>query len=324
MSLLVTGATGSLGRAIVQRALATGEPRIVAYDQDEFGHFMLQERTGAPPALRLLTGDVRDPAKLARCLNGVTRVIHCAARKWVATAVYNVDELVDTNVGGTRSVIEAAALAGVPRVLVITSDKGVAPTNAYGATKFLAECYAVSANAWTYPAGTRVAALRLGNLLWSRGSVAHRWRQAHAHGKPIALTAEGMTRYGIRLSAAAALALEVADVLRGGEVFVPDLPAYALERLADAVAPDAEIVLTGDRGPGEKRHETMLSFRESLRAVPIGLQHWARMVVLEPERPSWTRLPWADEGTWLPPRMEWRSDCARELDDLALDEMDDE
>ena len=318
MSLLITGACGSLGRAILRHALAAGVERIVAYDQDELGTYLTRERLGHPPAVRWLIGDVTDRDRLERACHGVGAVIHCAARKWVATGVYNVDELVSVNVGGTQAVIEAAAAAHVARVLVITSDKGVEPTNAYGATKFLAECYATSANAWTFPAGTAVASLRLGNLLWSRGSVAHRWRAAAAAGKPLPLTAPGMTRYGIRLSAAADLACHLTDVLQGGEVLVPALAAYALEDLAEALAPGSVCVATGNRGPGEKRHEVLLSETEQARAV------WAASIpaaVLEPEDPTWTRPAWTGPPV---PDTGWDSGTAPRLEDWAFDEMDDE
>lgn len=322
MSLLVTGGAGSLGRAILKAALAAGEDRPVSYDQDEYGGFMLSDRLSE--SIRIINGDVRDPIRLSRAMAGCRAVIHCAAKKWVQTGVYNVDELVDVNVNGTQAVIEAAHAAGVPSVLVITSDKGVEPTNAYGATKFLAECYTTQANAWTYPQGTRAACLRLGNLLWSRGSVAHRWRAALALGKPLLLTRPGMSRFGIPLTVAAALALELTEVLRGGEVFVPDLPAYTLDRLAVALDESAETVLTGDRGPGEKLAETLVSGREAGRLVPISLAAWPRVGVLEPESPSWTRPPWANEGTWTPPAGAWVSDTAVPMADLALDELDDE
>lgn len=314
MNLGLTGAVGCLGRAILDAALAAGVDRIVAYDQHEQGVYQTRARLGEPPAVRWIIGDVTDQARLERALWGVDTVIHAAARKWVASGVANIDELTRVNVGGTMAVIEAARRAAVTTVLVITSDKGVEPTTSYGATKLLAEQYAVQANAWTYPQGTAVAALRFGNLLWPPGSVAHVWRAQAAAGKPLPLTRPGMTRFGIRRSDAARLSLRCAGELRGGEIFVPALRAYRLEDLAAAVAPGAEVSVTGDRGPGEKAHETLLSAREVARAQWLG---WT--AVLEPEAPTWTRDPWRGPAV---PAEGWTSDTAARLDDLALEEMD--
>jgi UDP-N-acetylglucosamine 4,6-dehydratase len=319
MSLLVTGAVGSLGRAILRAALVQGVDRLVAYDQDEFGGFMLREAFGDPPALRLIVGDVRDPEKLARAMHGVEQVIHCAARKWVATSVYNTDELVSVNFDGTRAVLEAARQAHVPQVLVVTSDKGVEPTNVYGASKFLAEQYTTYANSWLVPVGTRAACVRYGNLLWSRGSVAHRWKVAHDQRKPIRLTAHGMTRFGIRLSVAADLAIWAVRHLRGGEVFVPALRAYSLEDLARTIAPGTEFVVTGERGPGEKAHEVLLSEREAAQSVRLNWAGGPPLAILEPRHTSWSRQPWI--GDACGPMV---SSHAPPLEDLALDEMDGE
>lgn len=318
MSVLITGACGSLGRALLRHALAAGVDRLVAYDQDELGTYLTRERLGQPPAVRWLVGDVCDRERLERAMWGVEAVIHCAARKWVASGVANIDEVIRVNVTGTQAVLDAARRAHVARVLVITSDKAVHPTTSYGATKLLAEQMAVQANGWSFPQGTASAALRLGNLLWSRGSVAHRWRQAAAAGKPLQLTASGMTRYGIRLSAAADLAWHCVEVLQGGEIFVPALAAYRLEELAAAIAPAEDWVLTGNRGPGEKRHELLLSDGEQARAV------WVPSIpaaVLEPEAPTWTRPGWTGEPV---PDTGWDSGTAEPMTDWAFDELDDE
>ena len=334
-SLLITGGTGSWGRALIRHLLAgDAYERIVVFSRGEFAQEMMQDQLGPQPRLRYMLGDVRDPARLRRALLGVTDVVHTAALKYVAAGVYNVDEMFKTNIQGTAHVVDEAAAAGVARVLVIASDKGVHPVNAYGVSKQAAEHYAVQANAYTFPRGTRVSVLRAGNALWSRGSVAHRFA-AHTGrwtpADPYRLTDRRMTRFGIRLSATSSLIARLLGVLRGGEVFVPRLPSFRVEDVAAAAwrhahgsewmgvlrAPGARkpavmprgytrealATVVGLRGGGEKIHESLLAPEESPHAVWVeGLGCY----VVEPPARSWDRPAW--EGEPVPEGWELSSD----------------
>jgi UDP-N-acetylglucosamine 4,6-dehydratase len=293
---------------VVGRLLAGGEyERIVVYSRGEFGQAMMQERLGVQPRLRYMIGDVRDGERLRRALVGVQEVVHGAALKYVAAGVYNVDEIYKTNVLGTMQVIEAAADRGVGRVLVIASDKGVHAANVYGASKFAAEQYAVQANAFTFPQGTRVAVLRSGNALWSRGSVAHRFKAARP---PYRITDRRMTRFGITLTAAAELIERLLGVMRGGEIFVPRLPSFRVEDVANAVhhrgfraADKTPLEVVGLRPGGEKLHESLLAPEESLHTM------WVEALgcyVVEPPGRSWDRPAW--EGEPVPEGWEYSSD----------------
>lgn len=310
-SVLVTGGTGSLGRAVIQRALKDGADRVVCFARDEFkeamlfhalGAFIADPAPGDLPALRCFLGDIRDRARLERAMRGVECVVHTAALKWVGDGVYNPDEIVKTNVLGTMNVIDAAAAAGVEKVLVITSDKGCHAANVYGASKFLAESYAVAANAFTFPQGTKVAAIRFGNLLWSRGSVAHRFQDSLFAARPpvLRITDKRMTRFGITLSRAVDLIGWALENLRGGEIFVPRLPSFRLTELAAAfwyrfhrAADPLPLEEVGLRKGGEKLHEMLLTPEEGRRAV------WhdpAKLYVVEPEIRSWHRDAWEGSG----------------------------
>jgi UDP-N-acetylglucosamine 4,6-dehydratase len=320
-SLLITGGTGSLGRALVRAVLAAGTyERVCVYSRDEFKQFALQEEI-RDPRLRCFLGDVRDLERLRVALEGVDDVIHAAALKWVASGGYNPTEIRRTNVDGTEHVVRAAIETGARRVIVISSDKAVHPANIYGKSKAMAEEIAVSLNSYGFPRGTRIGCVRYGNVLWSRGSVAYRFRdmiRAWQPSKPVQLTDRRMTRFGIRMSAAVAFVLTALERLRGGEVFVPRLPSFRVEDVVYAMwrevygsewarrlrdrdegrnacvggGPyrDELVDITGKRAGGEKLHEMLLSEEESLHSVWAG-DRW----VIEPEIMSWTRPRWDGE-----------------------------
>lgn len=304
--LLVTGGTGSLGRALITFAVSREQySRVVCFSRDEFKQEMM---SATPPwreyngkALRFFIGDVRDSERLDLAMHGITDVVHAAALKWVAGGVYNVDEMVKTNIQGTINVIKAAINAGVERVLLIASDKGCHPANTYGASKFMAEQYAVQANSFSFPRGTRVSVVRYGNVLWSRGSVAHRFWTA----KPYQLTDARMTRFGITLPQAVTWVQAALEGMRGGEIFVPQLPSFRVVDVAHAryhtaypLRDTTPIQITGLRPGGEKLHEKLITEEESTRAFYLrlgpGWTGWAGWVI-EPVFRSWDRDPWGGE-----------------------------
>ena len=309
MSLLITGGTGSLGRAVLARVLAEGRyDRVIVFSRDEFKQFAMQDER-QDPRVRYFLGDVRHPARLRVALHGVTDVIHAAALKWVASGGYNPTEMVLTNVGGTQHVVTAAIEAGVARVVVVSSDKAVHPANIYGKTKSMAEEIAVSMNAYGFPQGTRIACVRYGNVLWSRGSVAYRFRSAAwRNAFPFEITDRRMTRFGIRMSAAVTFVLGALDRMRGGEIFVPRLPSFRVEDVAHATYHDhrdasarTPIAVVGKRQGGEKVHEMLVSEEESPHTVGVE-GGW----VIEPEIRSWERPAW--EGEPVPEGWSYTSD----------------
>ena len=295
MRVAITGATGSLGSALVAALEQAGAARVVALSRDEVKSAELQARFLTFGALRCVLGDVRDRERLEQVFDGCEAVIHAAALKRVEQGTYSPGELIKTNILGTVNVIAAAAAAGVRRVLVISSDKCVEPVNFYGMTKAVAEGYAVQANSYVYPRGCRVACVRYGNVLGSRGSVVHVWRHQLRAGQPVTITAPGMTRFILTLPQAAAFCLTALEgSFEGGEVFVPRLPAARLLDLCQAVigvpvgaGPGPAVRYTGLRPGGEKCHEALLSHEEPARTWWDG----ARFVVLpsfHPWRASWS------------------------------------
>lgn len=293
MKLAVTGATGSLGGALIA-TLATRPDvtRLVALSRDEVKSGELADRLGdAVPALRCMLGDVRDPERLEEVFRGCDVVIHAAALKRISHSVYSPGEMVKTNVQGTINVVKAATEVGVKCVLIVSSDKAAEPVNLYGVTKCAAECYSVQSNSYSRPRGTRVGVVRYGNVLGSRGSVIHVWRDQLRRGLPLTITDPGMTRFIITLHQAAAFCLAALEDMEGGEVFVPRLPAARIADLAEAVVGASlkpgegtgwSTVVIGLRPGGEKLHEALLTREEPERTWWDG----GRMVIL-PSHHSW-------------------------------------
>lgn len=260
MKVAITGGTGTLGRALIQRLLADGHERVVSLSRDEVKASELEHDF---PDARVFLGDVRDRDRLPHAFRTCDVVIHAAALKRVQQGIYYPAEIIDTNITGTMNVVDAAVEAGVAKVLVISSDKAVHATNLYGATKFVAESYAVQANAFAAPRGTAIACTRYGNVLGSRGSVLEVWKDRD----PLPLTDARMTRFVLSVREAVDFVLHAIAQMQGGEIFVPQLPAMQLIDLATAIYPDRAVRIIGLRAGGEKLHEQLISDEEESRLL---------------------------------------------------------
>lgn len=312
VKVVITGGTGSLGAALAARWLALGADRVVIFSRDEQKQAQLAERLGEHRALRWFLGDVRDLARCEAAFYGCDTVIHCAALKRVDAVAYNPSEVRQTNINGSANVIAAAVAAGVQRVLMISSDKAVAPTNLYGVSKAQMEFEAIASNALTVPRGMRIAVARYGNVLGSRGSVLWRWRAQSEAGMPLTLTDERMTRFWITLPQAVAFVLVCVARMRGGDLFVPKLPAGRVADLAEAFAPGWPVEYVGLRAGGEKLTEVLLNADELTRTLDIGDSYLVR-----PAFQSWaSTTPWP--GTPVPSAFEYRSDTAPAVDPAVL------
>ena len=267
-AVLVTGGTGSFGRAFVQTLLELGKPRkVIVFSRDEQKHYQL-ERSLRDPRLRCFVGDVRDRDRLRTALRGVDVVVHAAAMKHVPICEYNPIEAVQTNVTGARNLVEAAIDNRVGRVMALSTDKAVAPANLYGATKLCMEKLLIAANAYAGDLATRFSVVRYGNVMGSAGSVIPLFRAQSQQGR-ITITDERMTRFWISMTDAVALVLRGLELMTGGEIFVPRLPTTDIVTLAEAMAPGVPRDTIGIR-PGEKLHETLLSAEEARRTRDLG------------------------------------------------------
>ncbi len=268
-SILITGGTGSFGKAFIQHALDHLNPkRIVIFSRDELKQYEARQKFNDDSRLRWFIGDIRDQHRLIRAMHNIDYVVHAAALKQVDTAEYNPFEYVQTNIIGTQNVIEAAIDTGVKKVVALSTDKASSPINLYGATKLAADKLCQSANHYAAGYETRFSVVRYGNVMGSRGSVVPFWEQLAADGKEIPITDSRMTRFWITLPQAVKFVVESFDLMHGGEVFVPRIPSMKILDLAEAVAPGATTHEIGIR-PGEKLHEEMIAADDSHRTISL-------------------------------------------------------
>lgn len=266
-SILVTGGTGSFGKAFIDYALKNFDPkRIVIFSRDELKQYEARQRFNDDPRLRWFIGDIRDRHRLTRAMHKIDYVVHAAALKQVDTAEYNPFEYVQTNIIGSQNVVEAAIDTGVKKIVALSTDKASSPLNLYGATKLAADKLFQSANHYAAGYETRFSVVRYGNVMGSRGSVIPFFKKLAAEGKPFPITDSRMTRFWITLPQAVQFVVDSFDQMVGGELYVPRIPSMKLTDLVEAIAPGAETYEMGIR-PGEKLHEEMISEDDSRRTL---------------------------------------------------------
>ena len=299
-SVLVTGGTGSFGNKLVEIMLSRYRPRrLVIFSRDELKQSEMMARF-TDPSLRFFVGDVRDQARLERAMHGIDVVVHAAALKQIPSCEYNPFEAIQTNVIGAKNVIDAAVDQGVKRVMSISTDKAVNPINLYGATKLCAEKLVIQGNAYGYARGTVFSVVRYGNVIGSRGSVVPLFASQRGSGR-VTVTDPGMTRFWLHLEQGVEFAIRCAELMRGGEIFVPKIPSMRIMDLVRAVAPGCEVDFIGIR-PGEKLHEILISDDESRQALEFD-----DMFVVEPIYPSWAFASW-ERGKRPAPGFRYSSD----------------
>ena len=265
LQILLTGGTGSFGRAFTDRFLQRhrrGTIRI--YSRDELKQYEMAARYAGDSRLRFFIGDVRDRDRLYRAMHGVDVVVHAAAMKQVPVCEFNPAEAVKTNVDGAQNVIDAAIDAGVPKTIALSTDKAVNPVNLYGATKLCAEKLFIHGNVYAGSRASAFSCVRYGNVMGSRGSVIPLFRRQAETGV-LTVTDLRMTRFWLSLGQAVDLVMFGIDEMDGGEIFVPKIPSMRVVDLAKAIAPEATLKEIGVR-PGEKIHEMLLTAEEARTA----------------------------------------------------------
>jgi UDP-N-acetylglucosamine 4,6-dehydratase/5-epimerase len=301
-TILLTGGTGSFGLAFVEYLQQTAPNAVVRiYSRDEAKQEQARSHLGLRN-VRYLIGDVRDHDRLQRAVAGCDVVVHAAAMKNVPACEYNPFEAVHTNVIGTQHVVETAIDAGVARVIALSTDKAVNPVNVYGATKLCAEKIVVQGNSYAAGSKTRLAAARYGNVLGSRGSVVHAFRdQARTEGR-LMITDSRMTRFCMTQRQAVEVVLKCLACMQGGEVFIPKIPSMRITELAEVLCPGVPTQVTGIR-PGEKLHEILLTADEARHAVDTG-----DMFVVLPETVTWSDSGPSVRGVPVDDRFAYASD----------------
>lgn len=271
-SILITGGTGSFGRAFVRTVLQCYPHirRLVIFSRDELKQFEMSQEFSEQeyPCLRYFLGDVRDAARLRRALEGIDTVIHAAALKQVPAAEYNPFEFIKTNILGAENLIDACLQSEVRRVVALSTDKAAAPVNLYGATKLCSDKLFIAANNIKGRRNLRFSAVRYGNVMGSRGSVIPFFLDRRKTGV-LPITDPEMTRFNITLQEGVDMVLWAVNYARGGEIFVPKIPSYRILDIATAIGPECEHRVVGIR-PGEKIHEEMITTSDSSNTVDLG------------------------------------------------------
>lgn len=271
-SILVTGGTGSFGQKFVSEVLRKfpGIHRLVVFSRDELKQYEMSQRfpKSRYDCIRYFIGDVRDPNRLTRAFEEIDIVVHAAALKQVPAAEYNPFEFINTNIIGAENVINAALDNDVETVVALSTDKAAAPINLYGATKLCSDKLFIAANNIKGSRKCKFTIVRYGNVMGSRGSVIPLFIKQKSDNL-LTITNREMTRFNISLQEGVDLVLYAMEKNLGGEIFVSKIPSYKIMDVAKAIAPDAEIEITGTR-PGEKLHEEMVTTADAPNTIDIG------------------------------------------------------
>ena len=273
-SLLVTGGTGSFGKAFIKKLLKSKYKfkKIIIFSRDELKqHEMKLSKDFNEKKykqLRYFIGDIRDEERLNFALREVDYVVHAAALKQVPTGEYNPFEFIKTNILGAQNIITASIKNKVKKVIALSTDKAVSPVNLYGATKLTSDKLFVAANNIKGTNPIKFSVVRYGNVMGSNGSVIPFFLKKRGSGV-IPITDLQMTRFNISLQGGVDMVMHALNHAWGGEIFIPKIPSYRITDVATAIAPNCKQVVCGIR-PGEKIHEEMISESDSFYTWDLG------------------------------------------------------
>lgn len=319
-SVLITGGTGSFGKAFVKTVLERypAIKRLVVFSRDELKQFEMAQQFPDTQykAIRYFIGDIRDEPRLRRALEGIDIVIHAAALKQVPAAEYNPFECIKTNVLGAQNLIEACLDAGVQRVVALSTDKAAAPINLYGATKLCSDKLFVAANNIKGNRDLRFSVVRYGNVMGSRGSVIPFFLEKRSSGV-LPITDPAMTRFNISLQEGVDMVLWSLENAWGGEVLVPKIPSYRITDVAEAIGPECEHPVIGVR-PGEKIHEEMITSSDSFNTVDMG-----RYYAILPSGGTYTAAEYCAKTGAKPVEPGFSYDSGNNAQFLTVDELRD-
>lgn len=268
---MVTGGTGTLGRAVCRDILSRGS-RVRVYARTVQGHETLKAPLTPIEAPRVTTviGSLSSYVTLSRATRNVQYLIHAAAMKDITYCEDHPLEAIETNVEGTANVVQVCIERQIPRCVFISTDKAAAPTTHYGATKLLGERLWLGSKTYTGGEAPDFVAVRYGNVWGSARSVLHKFQEQQEKKGFLTITDPRATRFHITLSQAVGLVLRVLHEGKRGTLTVPKLPTYSVGDLAQAW-----INVTGTRGPtfvtglrpSEKLHEDLISANETNQIV---------------------------------------------------------
>ena len=263
--VLVTGGTGSFGRAFVESLLKLNLAKeIIIYSRDELKQFEMQARIDSEN-VKFMIGDVRDFERVREAMIGIDTVVHAAAMKQIPASENNPMEAIKTNVFGAENIVKASIAFGVKQVIALSTDKAANPANLYGATKLCSDKLMIAGNSASKNSVTKFSVVRYGNVLGSRGSVIPFFKEQSKLGV-IPITDLSMTRFWLTIEDSVEFVLKSFERMQGGEIFIPKIPSFKVIDVAKVVAPDVKTEIIGIR-PGEKLHEVMITEDDSINTV---------------------------------------------------------
>lgn len=269
--LLITGGTGSFGKALVEYLLKNKFPlkKIIIFSRDELKQYEMSQNLSVEkfPNLRYFLGDIREKERLKYAVKEIDIVIHAAALKQVPASEYNPFEFIKTNIIGSQNIIESCIDSNVSHVVALSTDKASSPVNLYGATKLCSDKLFTSAQNIIGKRRLTFSVVRYGNVMFSRGSIIPKLLKEKSLGY-FSITDPNMTRFNITLNESINFVLNSLVLQKGGEIFVPKIPSYRLLDLCKAIDKNCKIKIIGMR-PGEKVHEELISHLEARNTLDL-------------------------------------------------------
>ena len=269
--LLITGGTGSFGKALVEYLIKNKFPlkKIIIFSRDELKQYEMSQNLSIEkfPNLRYFLGDIREKERLKYAVKDIDIVIHAAALKQVPASEYNPFEFIKTNIIGSQNIIESCIDSNVSQVLALSTDKASSPVNLYGATKLCSDKLFTSAQNIIGKRKLIFSVVRYGNVMFSRGSIIPKLLKEKSLGY-FSITDPNMTRFSITLKESVNFVLNSLVLQKGGEIFVPKIPSYRLLDLCKAIDEKCKIKLIGPR-QGEKIHEELISNFEARNTLDL-------------------------------------------------------
>ena len=319
--ILITGGTGSLGKALTKRLLQYDVDTIRIFSRNEDKQVKMRSEFNNEERLRFLIGDIRDLPRLNRAFEDIDIVFHAAALKHVPIVAYNPFESVKTNVIGSQNIIDAALHEDVEMAVAIGTDKAVSPLNTYGATKLLMEKLFVTASNYLNPNKhrTKFLSLRYGNVLGSSGSVVPLFINKIKKNQKITITDPNMTRFSITMDEALDFILESCNDAKGSEVFIPNLRAYTIRDVKEALnelMKDTGEEIIGIR-EGEKIHEVLINHDEIRYTRKLG----GKFMILNGNQNEEDIKNNYDNVSEIDPFKEYSSDVAEKIPKEELKEI---
>ena len=266
-TILITGGTGSFGQKMTEYLIRNYKPKkILIFSRDEYKQDLMSQ-TFQSKNLRFLLGDVRDKERLLFATKKVDYIIHAAALKQVPALEYNPMEAIKTNIIGAQNIIDCALANDVAKIIALSTDKAVNPTNLYGATKLAADKLFVAANNFAGSQKVSFSVVRYGNVGFSRGSVIPVFlKQKKDKKNYFTITDSRMTRFWITLDQSVEFTAKCFGRMFGGEIFIPKIPSVRVVDITKAIDPKYSIKIIGIR-PGEKLHEVLCSIEDNKQTI---------------------------------------------------------